>query len=159
MSITSIHSTNMTYGNLNVYNGRVILQRIGDEKTIKAGCGDTAPVWHPGGISPGSEFGCLAAIELPTGSYALTGVREPGGGGYSANKTPYDFRFIINRGKATYFGNLNIVSPDLADAHRTKDVTLEVVRSNRSDRDIPLFLSNYHGFTQASILVDPNLSQ
>ena len=156
LTYTSIYSYNMLYGNLNVTNGSLFLKKIGEEKPIRTGCGDTAPRWGVSGFPPGQEFGCIAAIELPAGEYTLTGVEVPGGGGYSSNTDPYDFRFAIHPGKVTYFGNLQITSPNLTESHRTKKVSLLVKRSNRNAKDVPLFLSSYTHVDASSIVVDSN---
>jgi hypothetical protein len=95
--------------------------------------------WYDPAMSPGSEYGCVSAFELPPGKYVLTYVYALGGGVTSENIEPYKFKFSVNSGSVTYFGNMAVKIPDLGRA-RIGHVTFDVRRSDQRKRDIALFL-------------------
>ena len=72
------------------------------------------------------------AVEVPEGTYRLVGWSVIRGALQSRSTSPIDIEFIVERGKATYIGNLHF------DAH-WEDVQLR----DKASRDLPLLQEKY----------------
>lgn len=100
------------------------------------------------------QHGQIFAIELTPGTYAIEGWKLQYDKKEKINdKNIKSFRFNINRNEVKYIGNINYNVLTRKNMNKpVEDVIIEI--SNKSERDIPLFLNKFRKVSAGDIKVE-----